>query len=136
MDNYEDIIDLPHHVSKTHPQMPMQSRAAQFAPFAALTGHGAAIRETARLTESMERDSIQTEMLDRKIALLMDRLQDTPEVEITHFVPDGKKAGGRYVTVSGTVKAIDEAERQLIMADGQAIPLWSITEIDGSIFDD
>lgn len=136
MDNYEDIIDLPHHVSKTHPQMPMQSRAAQFAPFAALTGHGAAIRETARLTESMERDSIQTEMLDRKIALFMDRLQDTPEVEITHFVPDGKKAGGRYVTVSGTVKAIDEVGRQLIMADGQAIPLWSITEIDGSIFDD
>lgn len=95
MEKYREIIDLPHHVSKTRPQMPMSDRAAQFAPFAALTGYDAAIKETGRLTdERIELDEEALTALDMKYQLLMDALDDKPEVTITYFQPDERKAGG------------------------------------------
>ena len=132
MNNYEydDIIDLPHHVSATRLRMSMIDRAAQFSPFAALTGYDAAIKETGRLTdERIELSEESRAALDRKQQLLMDNLADRPEVSVTYFVPDERKAGGAYVTVTGIVKKVDEYERLLILADGTKIPLDDILEL-------
>ena len=97
---YDEIINLPHHVSKTRPQMPMSDRAAQFTPFAALTGYDAAIKETGRLTdERIELDEEALTALDRKYQLLMDTLDDAPEVTIIYFQPDERKAGGQYLSL-------------------------------------
>ena len=99
---YDEIINLPHHVSKTRPQMPMSDRAAQFAPFAALTGYDAAIKETGRLTdEKIELDEEALTALDMKYQLLMDVFDDAPEVTITFFQPDERKAGGKYASQVG-----------------------------------
>ncbi|MEE1063047.1 MAG: hypothetical protein UH071_05215, partial [Paludibacteraceae bacterium] len=96
-DNYDDIINLPHHVSKTHPQMTMYQRAAQFAPFAALVGHDAMISETARLTdEEVEMEDEAVKILNRRMAYLNVRMQDHPVVTITYFIHDKKKSGGEY----------------------------------------
>ena len=108
-DNYNDIINLPHHVSATRPQMSMMDRAAQFSPFAALTGYDAAIKETGRLTdEKIELGEEELSILNMKFQLLMDSLDEEPEVHITYFKPDDRKAGGAYLTASGTVKKIDD----------------------------
>ena len=105
---YDEIMELPHHVSKTRPQMPLSDRAAQFAPFAALTGYDSAIKETGRLTdERIELDEEALTALDRKYQLLMDTLDDAPEVTIIYFQPDERKAGGQYVSATGTVKKVD-----------------------------
>ena len=99
---YDDIIRLPHHVSRNHPQMPMLDRAAQFAPFAALAGYEAAVAETARRTaERRELSPQKTEELNRRLAALIARLPERPEATVEYFVPDERKAGGAYVTVSG-----------------------------------
>ena len=99
---YDEIRGLPHHVSKTRPQMPMSDRAAQFAPFAALTGYDSAIKETGRLTdERIELDEGALTALNMRYQLLMDALDEEPEVEITYFKPDERKAGGAYVTATG-----------------------------------
>ena len=99
---YDEIINLPHHVSRTRPQMPMSDRAAQFAPFAALTGYDAAIKETGRLTdEKIELDEEALTALDMKYQLLMDTFDDAPEVTITYFQPDERKAGGKYASQVG-----------------------------------
>ena len=128
---YKDIIHLPHHVSKTHPQMPLIKRAAQFAPFAALTGYGAAIDETARLTEEeIEPDADLLDSLNEKLMALSCCLMDRPEVEISYFEPDEKKAGGAYRTVRGRLKKIDYFSRQLILESGKSILLDRIVEID------
>lgn len=103
--SYDDIIHLPHPVSPRHPQMPLADRAAQFSPFAALTGHDAAIRETARLTDSpVELEESGKEQLDRQLLLVQENLAQKPEIEVTYFQPDEKKSGGVYVTVCGRVK--------------------------------
>lgn len=134
---YDDIINLPHHVSKVHPQMTMYQRAAQFAPFAALTGHDAAIRETARLTDSqIELGDENNEILNRKLAILRDHLKDMPDVTITFFQPDEKKSGGSYETYTGNLRVIDDYEQYLIMSDGNKIPLPSVLDIDSKLFDD
>ena len=134
---YDDIINLPHHVSKVHPQMSMYQRAAQFAPFAALTGHDAAIRESARLTDSqIELGDENNEMLNRRLAILRDHLKDMPEVTITFFQPDEKKLGGSYETYTGNLRLVDDYEQNIVMTDGKKIPLSSIFYIDGSLFDD
>lgn len=134
---YDDIINLPHHVSKVHPQMTMYQRAAQFAPFAALTGHDAAIRETARLTDSqIELGDENNEILNRKLTILRDHLKDTPDVTITFFQPDEKKSGGSYETYTGNLRVIDDYEQNLIMSDGKRIPLHSVLDIDSKLFDD
>lgn len=133
---YDDIINLPHHVSKVHPQMTMYQRAAQFAPFAALTGHDAAIRETARLTDSqIELGDENNEILNRKLAILRDHLKDMPDVTITFFRPDEKKSGGSYETYTGNLRVIDDYEQNLIMSDGNKIPLPSVLDIDSKLFD-
>lgn len=129
-DPYEDIIQLPHHVSETHPRMSISDRAAQFSPFAALTGYGAAIRETGRLTEKrIELDENSKEILDEKLLLVAGRIKDQPDIAITYFVPDGKKDGGAYVTVRGKAKKIDEYNRAVILTDGMRIPVADIIEI-------
>ena len=134
-DLYEDIINLPHHVSKTRPQMPMSDRAAQFAPFAALTGYDAAIKETGRLTdERIELDEGALTALNMRYQLLMDALDEEPEVEITYFKPDERKAGGKYVSAVGAVKKIDDFERRITMRDGTRIPTDDVLSIDGELF--
>ena len=127
---YDEIMGLPHHVSTTRPQMPMSDRAAQFAPFAALTGYEPAIKETGRLTnERIELDEEALAALDRKYQLLMDTLDDTPEVTIIYFQPDERKAGGQYVSATGTVKKVDTFGRRILLQDGTRIPLDSVFDL-------
>lgn len=132
---YDDIIDLPHPVSAAHPQMAMIDRAAQFSPFAALTGYDAAIQETARLTsEKIELDEDSRAALDTKQQLLLDRIGEHPEVTISYFLPDEKKSGGVYVTVTGNIKKIDAYARSMVMVDGTIIPLDDILEMESELF--
>lgn len=127
---YDEIMELPHHVSKTRPQMPMSDRAAQFAPFAALTGYDSAIKETGRLTdERIELDEEALTALDRKYQLLIEALDDAPEVTITYFQPDERKAGGQYVSATGTVKKVDTFGRRILLQDGTRIPLDSVYDL-------
>lgn len=137
MNNHEyvDIIDLPHHVSATRPQMSMIDRAAQFSPFAALTGYDAAIKETGRLTdERIELSEESRAALDRKQQLLLDNLPDRPVVSVTYFVPDERKSGGAYVTVTGIVKKVDDYQRLLLLTDGTKIPLDDILDLESELF--
>ena len=136
-DQYDDIINLPHHVSKTRPQMSMVDRAAQFSPFAALTGYDAAIKETGRLTdEKVNLSEEEKEALDRKQQILMEWLGDHPALTITFFVPDEKNSGGAYMTKSGNLKKIDEFERVMLLTDGTKIPLDDVAEIESELFRD
>lgn len=130
MGNYEDIINLPHHVSNKHPQMSMRDRAAQFSPFAALSGHREAIAETARLTgRKMELDEYEKRKLDEKLIVLQDHISETPEISVTYFCPDENKDGGRYETVRKTLKRIDGTEHVLHMEDGMVIRMDDIFDI-------
>ena len=132
---YDEIMGLPHPISKTRPQMPMSDRAAQFAPFAALTGYDAAIKETGRLTdERIELDVEALSALDMKYQLLMEALDEAPEVTITYFQPDERKAGGKYLTATGAVKKVDDFERRITMQDGTKIPMDDVLSIDGELF--
>ncbi len=134
---YDDIINLPHPTSQNHPRMPLADRAAQFAPFAALTGHEAAIKETARLTDDKEILSDEViAVLNDKLNIIAENLGTEQTVQITYFVPDDKKAGGAYVTHSGIVRRIDSYEHILIMTDGTVIPIGQISEIEGELFGD
>ena len=118
---YADIIDLPHHVSKKHPQMPMEKRAAQFSPFAAVSGHDEAIYETARLTdEQLELSEDEIAVIDEKLQWLREHIKEQPEITVTYFQPDEKKNGGAYVTVTGSAKKIDKV---LVLRDGTVIPI-------------
>ncbi|MEW9122779.1 MAG: hypothetical protein AB2421_08700 [Thermotaleaceae bacterium] len=133
---YDDIIHLPHHVSTKHPHMATIDRAAQFSPFAALTGHDAAIKETARLTdEKVELDEYMKDILNHRLQIIADLLKEHPEIAITYFQPDEKKNGGTYVTAISTVKKIDVYERIVVMNDGTVIPIDEIIRIDGQIFE-
>mgnify|MGYP004731194835 FL=1 len=132
---YQEIIDLPHHVSKTHPQMPMSDRAAQFSPFAALTGYNSAIRETGRLTEErIELDEEALMALNMRYQLLIDSLKECPEVRITYFKPDERKSGGAYLTITAVVKKVDDYKRLITMQDGMIIPLDDVLMIEGKLF--
>ena len=132
---YEDIINLPHHVSTKRPQMSMLDRAAQFSPFAALTGYDAAIKETGRLTdEKIEMDEASLNMLNMKFQLLVEALSDEHEVSFTYFKPDETKAGGAYVTATGIVKKVDDYERLITMVDGAKIPMDDVYSIESEIF--
>ncbi len=134
--SYEDIINLPRPVSKTRTPMLVSDRAAQFSPFAALTGHSAAIQETARLTDQrIELDEAVMLALSDKLQIISERINEWPEIQITYFQPDEKKAGGAYITAAGTVKKIDEYERVVLMSDGTAISVDEIIRIDGQIFE-
>mgnify|MGYP000480865275 FL=1 len=132
---YEDIINLPHHISTKRPQMSMLDRAAQFSPFAALTGYDAAIKETGRLTdEKIEMDEESLNMLNMKFQLLVEVLDENQEVSFTYFKPDERKAGGAYVTATGIVKKVDDYERLITMKDGTKIPMDDVYSIESEIF--
>lgn len=128
MHKYDDILEMPRHVSRSHPQMPVADRAAQFAPFAALSGHHEAVKEAARQTDTrIEIDESCKDTLDRKLQ----EIQKQPDraVSVTYFIPDPKKPGGSYVTVNGRLRRIDSNGRRLILADGTCIPADNIIEI-------
>ena len=128
---YDDIINMPHHVSTTHPQMPLHDRAAQFSPFAALTGHEDAIKEAARLTDEwMEPDDDRKSELNGKLQELLARIGEKPPVTVTYFIPDEQKAGGTYVTVTGKLKKINEYDRMLVLEDGLTIACDRICDIE------
>lgn len=130
-DKYEDIINMLHHVSKKRVPMSMWDRAAQFSPFAALTGYDAAIKETGRLTgERIELGDEDKAILDAKICFLQDIITEHPEIAVTYFVPDELKEGGEYVSVVGVLKRIDYYERLLRFANGSEISLENVLNIE------
>ena len=132
---YDDMIDLPHPTSKKHPRMSMRDRAAIFSPFAALSGHGAAIAETARLTDRrMELDEDTKAELDQRQAVLLEHIEEQPEVTVTWFQPDERKDGGAYLTVTGRLKKIDEAGRTLTLLDGTSVPLEDVVRLESDCF--
>lgn len=134
-ENYDDIIDLPHHVSATRQQISMMDRAAQFSPFAALTGYDAAIKETGRLTDQkVEMDAEALNVLNMKFQILIDRLAEEPEVTFIYFKPDERKDGGAYIDVTGIVKKVDKFERLIVMQSGTKIVMDDILNIEGKIF--
>lgn len=127
---YDDILYLPHHVSKKHPQMSLADRAAQFSPFAALAGHKEALWETGRVTDArVELDENMKAILDGKIQILLEQADAQPETAITYFVPDDKKAGGKYMTVQGCIKKIDEYGQVIKLTDGTEIQICDILDI-------
>jgi len=135
MNAYDDIINLPHHFSKAHPHMTVIDRAAQFSPFAALTGYDSAIKEAARLTnERIELDQYMKDVLNDRLQIIADRIKEHPEIIITYFQLDTKKNGGAYVTTISSAKKIDEYKRVIVMIDGTVIPIDEIINIDGQIF--
>ena len=130
---YDDIIRLPHHVSTRHPQMSIHDRAAQFSPFAALTGHDAAIRETERLTEEwVELDEDSKEQLDERLQMIREHLAERPEITFTFFQPDERKQGGAYRTITGKVKKIDEYEHRILLEDVTALMVEHLVSIEGN----
>lgn len=129
-ENYEDIINLPHHISKKHRPMPREARAAQFAPFAALTGYESDVNEAARYTgKRRELGEYETERLNHRINEIRDGIHGNTEVIITYFKPDEKKAGGEYLNIGGRVRKIDDYGRTLTLTSGALIPLDDISEI-------
>ena len=131
---YDDIIKLSHHISKKHPQMSMEERAAQFAPFAALVGYEDAVEETARITtKRIELNEEEKNALDIKLQMLNEQIhiQIYPNVTIMYFVPDLKKDGGKYIKISGTVKRIDEYKQLIILYYKTEIPISEIISING-----
>ncbi len=128
---YNDILDLPHHVSRNHLQMSLRDRAAQFSPFAALTSYGEAIDETARWTEERrEMDEQELARLNRRLMEIATRLDEDPQVSITYFVPDVRKSGGEYRTVSGAVKSISAISRTITLVDGWTVSLDEIAALE------
>ena len=133
-DNYEDIINLPHHTSKKYPRMSLEARSAQFAPFAALTGYDEVLIETARLTnERVEIDETIKVIIDSKLQIIKEHIMQKPLITFMYFVPDLKKDGGKYVTVTGNVKKIDEYRNVLILENNTEIPISEIIDINGNI---
>ena len=134
-DKYDDIINMPHHTSSTRPRMSMHDRAAQFSPFAALTGYDEDVLEAARLTDTRsELTEDEKSVINGKLQAILECLDCSPNVCITYFVDDTRKSGGRYVTVSGTVRQIDEYQGRVIMSDKTSISIDRIRNIDGDIF--
>ena len=132
---YDDIIDMPHHVSEKHVQMSMMNRAAQFAPFAALTGYESAIKETARVTdEFIELDDNSKDILDVKLQILQENIANHPQVTIIYFQPDNRKEGGSYITCNNIIKKIDVYNKAIIMLDETVIQISMIIDIKGDIF--
>ena len=133
--DYDDIINLPHHASSTRPRMSMIDRAAQFSPFAALTGYDAAIKETGRLTdEKIELDEEALNSLNMKFQILFERLDEQPDIAITYFKPDETKSGGAYLTTTDKIKKVDEYERIITTANGTKIPMDDVINLESVIF--
>ncbi len=133
---YDDIINMPHHTSTYHTPMPIGDRAAQFSPFAALSGYDDAISEAARLTDcKKELSENDLTVLDSKLHIIMDKIKEQPEIIITYFKYDNNKSGGSYISVKDNIKKIDKYNCVLIMLKGTIIPIKDISDIDGEIFD-
>lgn len=127
---YDDIINMPRHVSKKHPQMSLEARSARFAPFAALTGYDEQIEETARITcQKKELNDEQKEILNNKLQKIQEKIEMKPEITVTCFVEDLKKNGGKYVTVTGKVRKIDKNKQIIILEDKTEIQIEEIIEI-------
>jgi len=134
---YEDIIHLPHHVSSKRPRMSAVDRAAQFSPFAALVGYDAAIQETGRLTtEKIELTEEEKSFLDQKQKILLERIAEHPEITVTYFLPDDRKTGGSYTTVTGNLKRIDDVSHVILLTDGTGISIDDILKIDSVVFEE
>lgn len=132
---YEDIVNLPRHISKVHPQATMADRAARFSPFAAISGYEDMVKEAARVTEERINITDATkELLNEKLNMIIEFLDEEPEVTITYFEPDKKKDGGAYVSITGTVKRIDEYERIVLMSDDKKIRIDEIYAIESDLF--
>lgn len=135
MNEYEDIIGLPHHVSQERRPMGRRERAAQFSPFAALTGYDAVIAESRRLTKSrIELAEDSRAELDLKLSRLMRHIEEQPEISIEYFLPDALKEGGEYVKLSSAVRRIDCNERCMLLCCGKKIPMEDIVSMEGEIF--
>lgn len=133
---YDDIINLPHYVSRKYPRMSLEERSAQFAPFSALTGYAEAIKETERVTDRRKDiDESLRSILDSKLQLIHEYIDMKPSITFTYFVPDLKKDGGKYVTVTNSVKKIDNYEYVIVLEDMTVIPILEIVDIEGEIFD-
>ncbi len=136
MKNYDDIINLPHPTSKTRPRMPMEARAAQFGAFRALNGHEEMIEETARLTDSkLQLGENKIDILNTKLNLLYRKIEENPDVTICYFIPDKLKSGGEYTFYQGKIKKIDLYKRIIITDEHKIIPIDSIYDIQGEIFE-
>ena len=134
-DSYEDIINLPHHVSTKHPRMSIEARSAQFAPFAALTGYEDAVKETDRITE--ERIEIDEELkllLNDRLQIILSNIKDNPEVTFTYFIYDKNKSGGKYITITGNVSKIDMTNGYVILTNKTKIPINEIINITSYLF--
>ena len=132
---YDDIINLPHHISKKHPQMSLYARSAQFAPFAALTGYEEAVTETAReVGERIDIDDELRNILDSKIQMLSEQIKKKHEIIFTYFIPDLTKDGGKYINVTGIIKKIDTIKQLIILEDKTEIPINEIIDISGEVF--
>lgn len=137
MSKYDDIIKLPHHVSKRHPQMSIMARSAQFAPFAALSGYDEAVKETARITDRrLEIDDSLKSILNNKLQYILENININPEIVFTYFVYDKKKTGGKYIEKIGIVKKIDLIEKYIQLTDKSKIPIEEIIDIKGEIFNE
>ena len=127
---YDDMIQMPHPTSKSHPPMSRLNRAAQFAPFAALTGYDAKVREVARITErKIELDEDSRSLLDETLRQIQEQIEECPEVEVTYFEKDDQKEGGSYHTIQDKIKKIDTYTHMLIMVNGIRIPLEDVIDI-------
>ena len=132
---YDDIINLPHHISKKHPPMSLYARSAQFAPFAALTGYEEAVTETAReVGKRIDIDDELKNILDSKIQLLSEQIKNKNEIVFTYFIPDLTKDGGAYINATGIIKKIDTIKQIIILEDKTEIPINEIIDISGDIF--
>lgn len=132
---YEDILDHPHHRSAVHPPMDKKDRAAQFAPFAALTGHKAVIREHARHTEQkQELNEDEKALLSRKLELLRSRIAERPWIRLRYFLADQRKEGGEYREAEGKAVRIDLMRKRLLLDDGSEIALDDLTQLEGELF--
>ncbi len=133
---YDDIIQLPHPTSARHPRMSLSGRAAQFSPFAALSGHSAALAETARLTDrQIELSDDDKAVLDQKQRILLEHIKEQPEIAVTWFQPDEKKDGGQYITTTGRLKRVDEFACMLLLKDGSNIPISHIIGLESAYFE-
>ena len=132
---YDDIINLPRHISKVHPEASMADRAARFSPFAAISGYEDMVREAARVTEEcIEITEAEKAILNEQLNMIAEFLSDEPEVTITHFVPDKKKSGGAYISITGVVKRIDELKRIVVMKNNKKIKIDDIYALDSTLF--
>ena len=133
---YEDIVNLPPHISKKHPQPTMLERAARFAPFAAITGYEEMVLEEARVTEErIELSEGAKASLNKKLSILKDNLSRSPEVTVTYFEPDQRKAGGAYLTLSGAVRRVDEHQHLIQLVNGKLICMDEIYELESELFE-